>query len=99
MPHTYSFTDYTDYDPSRGGATPEWVLGVDGNKLEVTVTDDCYDAPEVPKTVPEVLAVLEARLAELQEEAKTLTAFLAEARKTTEVVTEESEEEDEDDDE
>lgn len=94
MPNTYGYTDFSDYDTGRGGPTPEWSYGVDGDRLEVTVNDDANDPPAVPKTVKKVLAPLEARLVQLRKEAQELADFLEAARQTTKVVTEESDEDD-----
>lgn len=86
MSNSYSFTDFRDYEPGRGGPTTGWNFGVDGNTLEVSL--ELNDATTPNLSHGHVLSVLEARFAALQKETAELAAFLTEARKTTQVATE-----------
>ena len=80
----YDFTDYSEYDPERGGSTPNFSFAVDGDTLEASVSGDgCYDPPETPKNKGEVLDLLAVRLQTLRNEERNLTAFIVAAERTT----------------
>ena len=60
MNESYSYTNYSDFDPGRGGATPLFEFGVDGDTLEVAVSDETYDVDRetIPTTIDDALNLL-----------------------------------------
>ena len=84
---TYTFTDFSEFEVDRGGPTPEWEFELVGDTLKVSVSEESYDAPDLPTTTTEALTILQRRLDQLQSEARGLVAFVKAAQKVTKLTT------------